>query len=82
MNCAAAYSRRSGSGIDNLEAVTIEGYRSGALTVYRTCRLLGFETRYELAHPSRRTMFGNKYIASRIRNGIASRSDNQKPKAA
>jgi predicted HTH domain antitoxin len=31
-----------------LEAVAIEGYRSGALTAYQTRRLLGFETRYEL----------------------------------
>jgi hypothetical protein len=31
-----------------LEAVTIEGYRSGTLTAYQTRRLLGFETRFEL----------------------------------
>ena len=31
-----------------LEAVAIEGYRSGALSPYQTRRLLGFETRYEL----------------------------------
>jgi predicted HTH domain antitoxin len=31
-----------------LEAVAIEGYRSGVLTAYQTRRLLGFETRYEL----------------------------------
>jgi hypothetical protein len=31
-----------------LEAVAIEGYRSGALTAQQTRRLLGFETRYEL----------------------------------
>jgi len=31
-----------------IEAVAIEGYRSGALTVSQTLRLLGFETRYEL----------------------------------
>jgi len=31
-----------------LEAVAIEGYRSGALTALQTRRLLGFETRYEL----------------------------------
>jgi predicted HTH domain antitoxin len=31
-----------------LEAVAIEGYRSGALTASQTRRLLGFETRYEL----------------------------------
>lgn len=31
-----------------LEAVAIEGYRSGALTAFQTRRLLGFETRYEL----------------------------------
>jgi hypothetical protein len=31
-----------------LEAVAIEGYRSGAFTAYQTRRLLGFETRYEL----------------------------------
>jgi hypothetical protein len=31
-----------------LEALAIEGYRSGALTAYQTRRLLGFETRYEL----------------------------------
>lgn len=31
-----------------LEAVAIEGYRSGALTAYQTRRLLGFDTRYEL----------------------------------
>ena len=31
-----------------IEAVAIEGYRSGALTAYQTRRLLGFETRYEL----------------------------------
>src|SRR5580658_886221 len=31
-----------------LEALAIEGYRSGALSAYRTRRLLGFETRYEL----------------------------------
>lgn len=31
-----------------LEAVAIEGYRSGALTPYQTRRLLGFDTRYEL----------------------------------
>ena len=31
-----------------LEAVAIEGYRSGALSSYQTRRLLGFETRYEL----------------------------------
>jgi hypothetical protein len=31
-----------------LEALAIEGYRSGALTSFGTRRLLGFETRYEL----------------------------------
>src|SRR5271154_5775106 len=31
-----------------LEALAIEGYRSGALTSYQTRRLLGFQTRYEL----------------------------------
>jgi len=31
-----------------LEAVAIEGYRSGALSAYQTRLLLGFETRYEL----------------------------------
>jgi predicted HTH domain antitoxin len=31
-----------------LEAVAIEGYRSGALSAYQTRRLLRFETRYEL----------------------------------
>ena len=31
-----------------LEAMAIEGYRSGALSAYQTRRLLGFETRYEL----------------------------------
>ena len=31
-----------------LEAVAIEGYRSGALTAQQTRRLLGFETHYEL----------------------------------
>jgi len=31
-----------------LEAVAIEGFRSGALTSAQTRRLLGFETRYEL----------------------------------
>jgi Uncharacterised protein family (UPF0175) len=31
-----------------LEAVAIEGYRSGALTALQTRLLLGFETRYEL----------------------------------
>jgi len=31
-----------------LEAVAIEGYRSGALTAHQARRLLGFETRYEL----------------------------------
>jgi len=31
-----------------LEALAIEGYRSGALTASQTRRLLGFETRYEL----------------------------------
>jgi hypothetical protein len=31
-----------------LEAVAIEGYRSGALTSRQTRLLLGFETRYEL----------------------------------
>lgn len=31
-----------------LEAVAIEGYRSGALSAYQVRRLLGFETRYEL----------------------------------
>jgi hypothetical protein len=31
-----------------LEAVAIEGYRSGTLTAYQTRRLLGFESRYEL----------------------------------
>jgi len=31
-----------------LEALAIEGYRSGALSAYQTRRLLGFETRYEL----------------------------------
>lgn len=31
-----------------LEAVAIEGYRSGALTSHQTRCLLGFETRYEL----------------------------------
>ena len=31
-----------------LEALAIEGYRSGALTASETRRLLGFETRYEL----------------------------------
>jgi predicted HTH domain antitoxin len=32
----------------SLEAVAIEGYRSGALTASQTRRLLGFGTRYEL----------------------------------
>jgi len=31
-----------------LEAVAIEGYRSGALSALQTRLLLGFETRYEL----------------------------------
>ena len=31
-----------------LEALAIEGYRSGALTSFETRRLLGFESRYEL----------------------------------
>jgi len=31
-----------------LEALAVEGYRSGALTAYQTRRLLGFETHYEL----------------------------------
>jgi predicted HTH domain antitoxin len=31
-----------------LEAMAIEGYRSGALNAFQTRRLLGFETRYEL----------------------------------
>ena len=31
-----------------LEAMAIEGYRSGALTASQTRRLLGFDTRYEL----------------------------------
>ncbi len=31
-----------------LEAIAIEGYRSGALSSYQTRVLLGFETRYEL----------------------------------
>jgi predicted HTH domain antitoxin len=31
-----------------LEAVAIEGYRSGTLSAHQTRRLLGFETRYEL----------------------------------
>lgn len=31
-----------------LEALAIEGYRSGTLTAYQARRLLGFETRYEL----------------------------------
>ncbi|HTX75286.1 MAG TPA: UPF0175 family protein [Terracidiphilus sp.] len=31
-----------------LEALAIEGYRSGALTAMQTRRLLGFETRYQL----------------------------------
>ena len=31
-----------------LEAVAIEGYRSGALTAHQTRRLLGFETGYEI----------------------------------
>jgi predicted HTH domain antitoxin len=35
-------------GREALEALVIEGYRSGTLTAYETRRLLGFETRYEL----------------------------------
>ena len=31
-----------------LEALAVEGYRSGVLTAYQVQRLLGFETRYEL----------------------------------
>ena len=31
-----------------LEAIAIEGYRSGALSSHQTRILLGFETRYEL----------------------------------
>jgi predicted HTH domain antitoxin len=31
-----------------VEAIAIEGYRSGELTTSQTRRLLGFETRYEL----------------------------------
>lgn len=31
-----------------LEALAIEGYRTGALTAFQTRQLLGFETRYEL----------------------------------
>jgi hypothetical protein len=31
-----------------LEAMAIEGYRSGALTTYQTRKLLGFNTRYQL----------------------------------
>lgn len=31
-----------------LEALAVEGYRSGALSAYQTRLLLGFETRYEL----------------------------------
>jgi len=32
----------------SLEAIAIEGYRSGALTASQTRKLLGFGTRYEL----------------------------------
>jgi predicted HTH domain antitoxin len=35
-------------GRDALEALAIEGYRSGALSAYQTRLMLGFETRYEL----------------------------------
>ena len=31
-----------------LEALAVEGYRSGALTSYQVRRLLGFETGYEM----------------------------------
>ena len=31
-----------------LEAIALEGYRSGTLSALETRRLLGFETRYEL----------------------------------
>jgi hypothetical protein len=45
-------SRLTGPGQDaaraTLEAVAIEGYRSGSLTALETRQLLGFETRYEL----------------------------------
>ncbi len=32
----------------SIEAIAIEGYRSGALTTAQTRRLLGFQTRYQL----------------------------------
>jgi predicted HTH domain antitoxin len=40
--------RRSDPAREALEAVAIEGYRSGALTAFETRRLLGFQTRGEL----------------------------------
>ncbi len=40
--------RRPDPAREALEALAIQGYRSGALTSYQTRRLLGFETRYEL----------------------------------
>ncbi len=38
-----------------LEAFAIESYRSGALSAYQTCLLLGFETSYELGWLSQRS---------------------------
>lgn len=35
-------------GREALEALAIEGYRSGALSAFETRVLLGFQTRYEL----------------------------------
>jgi len=42
------FAERSNPAREALEALAIEGYRSGALSAYQTRLLLGFETRYEL----------------------------------
>jgi predicted HTH domain antitoxin len=56
-----------------LEALAIEGYRSGALSTHQTRVLLGFETRYELdgflkAH----NVWEHSYGLDDYRNDIAS----------
>jgi hypothetical protein len=56
-----------------LEALAIEGYRSGALSTHQTRVLLGFETRYELdgflkAH----NVWEHSYGLDDYRNDVAS----------
>jgi hypothetical protein len=64
-----------------LEAIAIDGYRSGALSSRQTMRLLGFEIRYQLDGFLSLTTYGNTPIVLKTWNRIERQCASSKPKA-